>query len=128
MAYEPSDDELDAFESDRGATMIPVVVAAGPLPDNRRTTINGAWRAVMFWTAFHGVPTILVEENEAVVLEITRARVASARMKTKAFEPNAWVEMYARKDVDDGERECILICGPKRDLRNAFAFIGHPLG
>ncbi|KQT01252.1 hypothetical protein [Cellulomonas sp. Leaf395] len=127
MAYEPSDAELDAYEAARSATMIPVLLAQGPLPDSRRTAITGAWRGVMFWFRLQGVPTILVEEDEAVVLEITQKRVASARLKTKAFEPDAWVEMYAKKDVDDGERECILICGPKRDLKSAFAFIGHTL-
>lgn len=127
MAYQPSDPELDAYEAARNATMTPVIVAPGPLPSNKRTVIGGAWRGVLFWVNLQGVPRILIEDDDEVVAEITAARIASVRMDSKPLSSDATVEAYVRKEVDDGERECIVIVGPKRDLKRAFAFIGHTL-
>jgi hypothetical protein len=127
MAYQPTDSELEAFGLAHDSTSTPVIVAPGPLPSSRRTSIEGAWRGVLYWVNMQGVPRIAVEDDEEVVMEITAARVASVRMVARPLSADATVEVYARKEIDDGERQCFVISGRKRDLKRAFAFIGHAL-
>jgi len=127
MAYEPSEAELDAYEKDHDATMTPVIVAPGPLPSNKRTIIDGAFRGVLVWATLQGIPRVFVEVDYEPVLEFTKSRVVSARMESKMLSSDATVEVYVRKDVDDGQRECVLINGPKRNLKAAFASIGFTL-
>lgn len=116
---------LDAYMAQyAAATKTSVIVAPGPL----RPEMDGAFRAVLYWVTIEGIPRIIVEDEPYhPVMELTAARLASARMESRLLSSEGTIEVHARKEVDDGQREIIVIAGPKRELKSAFAFIGHPV-
>jgi hypothetical protein len=121
---EPTEAELNQYIADyQRATKTPVMVAPGPL----RPSMDHAFDAILWTVTLQGIRRIVVEtEPMTPVMEITGVQVASLRIDAKTLSPTATIELYAKKEIDDGDRESFVFAGPKRELKAAFAYIGFP--
>lgn len=108
-----------------------VIFADGPLAP--KGSSMKATQLSLVAATIQGTPRIILEDEDgAAVMEITSARVASARMESKAFDPTAVVEVRARSDegalVDENGRPIFFVVGgPKKVLKRAFSSIGIAL-
>lgn len=128
MANEPTAAEIEEIELAYNSTATPMILAPGPLPQGRRGEVGGALWGILYWGEMAGLRRIVFLHDDGPVIELTRDRIASTRIKTQFLSADMSVEVTAKREgSDDGSREQVILAGSKKALKKAFHAIGYPL-
>lgn len=128
MPYELTAAEIEEVESAYDSTATPMILAPGPLPRGRRGEVDGALWGILYWGEMAGLRRMVFLHDGDPVLELTKERIASTRIKTQFLSANLVVEVTAKRErADDGLREQVILAGSKKALKSAFHAIGYPL-
>lgn len=122
MPEEPTEAEVKTYAL---ARRTPVMFASGRLVEK-----GGAMQAAdlqLVMISVGGIPRVILEDEPAhPIVEMTAARVVSARMESRFLDASAIVEVRVQGDDSQtgGEGEYFVLVGPKQMLKRAFASIG----
>jgi hypothetical protein len=127
MTPEFKEADIDGFvAASLSATRTAVVVAPGPM----RPEMEHAFSAWLLALTAQDIPRILIEDEPGhVVLEIQRDQIVAVRVQSKFMSADIVVEVTAksRDDAASIDSSTVVIGGPKRAVKQAFAVVGQYL-